>query len=216
MLAEPVGRRTGPAVAIIASMLALTLSTLLLASAAGAAQEPPAVLSAAAADSFDQKLRALLARARQPLDERAERIAVTEAEVNSYLGLRLLPRLPPGVSGLTVRLGKGVLEARALVDVDQVRARLEGGAWAPLSLLTGNVAVELASRIISDDGFARLEVQEVWVGSMPVPTSAVERLVAAWTRTAQNPEGFDILSPFRLPYSVKRVRVRPGLASLEF
>jgi hypothetical protein len=201
-------------------MTGLTLSLLFLASTAGAVaagQPAPSSLSLADADALAQKIETLVGRARLPPETRAKQISVTEAEVNSFLGLRLSQRLPEGVSGLSVSFGKGRLEARALVDVERVQGGLEGSqSWAPLSLLSGNVPVELSGRIISDDGFATFEVQELRVASIPVPVSVLEKLVAVSTRTAQNPQGIDILSPFRLPYSLKRVRVRQGLASLEF
>ena len=41
---------------------------------------------------------------------------------------------------------------------------------------------------------------------MPRPGLGARALVATSTRNERNPEGFDIHAPFRLPYSVKRVR----------
>jgi hypothetical protein len=40
--------------------------------------------------------------------------------------------------------------------------------------------------------------------------------VARSTRKPDNPEGVDISAPFRLPYSVRRVRLEPGRAFLDF
>ena len=49
---------------------------------------------------------------------------------------------------------------------------------------------------------------------MPLPF--IERIVTSSTRNAQNPEGFDINAPFRFPYTLRRVRLEPGRALLEF
>jgi len=46
--------------------------------------------------------------------------------------------------------------------------------------------------------------------------SFVEQIVASATRKPSNPEGFDIHAPFRLPYSVNRVRLETARAFLDF
>jgi hypothetical protein len=40
--------------------------------------------------------------------------------------------------------------------------------------------------------------------------------VVSSTRSEKYPDGFDIHAPVRLPYSVNRVRIEPGKATLEF
>ena len=51
---------------------------------------------------------------------------------------------------------------------------------------------------------------------MRVPISVLEQLVLSATKNDANPEGFDIHAPFRLPYSVNRLRLEPGRALLDF
>jgi hypothetical protein len=146
-----------------------------------------------------------------------EQIEVTEGELNSFVNLSLGPQLPHGVSRIEFSFKKGHVGARALVDIAEVQQKLgvdvPAGGW---SLLGGPVPVELDGQIISDDGFASINVKQVRVASIPVPVSVLEHVVASSTRTARNPKGVDILSPFRLPYSVRRIRVRAGRALLEF
>ena len=46
--------------------------------------------------------------------------------------------------------------------------------------------------------------------------TAVTAPLFAPSRTRENPEGFGILSPFRLPYEAKRVKLQPAKVILEF
>ena len=143
-------------------------------------------------------------------------IVVTEQELNSLLNLGLPDGLPAGVSDVAIRFRQGRIEASALVDVERVQGHVSSSSsWNPFALLSGQVPVAAAGQLISDEGFASLQMLEVSVGSVAVPLAVLEQLVAASTRTADRPEGFDIHAPFRLPFSLKRVRLQDGQASLE-
>jgi hypothetical protein len=108
-----------------------------------------------------------------------------------------------------------------VVDIDKVRGQLPSGAngtsFDPLSLLGGAVPVELRARLRAEEpGFARLEVEEISLASWPMPVSLLGQIVAAATRRPGDPDGFDVQAPFRLPRPVRRVRVEPGQAWLDF
>ena len=192
------------------------------ASAAAVAEAPRAAragLSWAEAESLSHKLESIDRRQRQPRGGRArsESVLVTQGELNSYLNLSLAPQLPPGVSGLRVALQSERIHARASVDLDKVRAEVPSATgWGPFSLLGGSVPVELRARLVSGDGFGTVEVEELRLATLPLPVSVLEQLVSSATRSSGNPRGFDILAPFRLPYTVKRVRIEPGRAYLDF
>jgi hypothetical protein len=168
------------------------------------------------ADSLARKLAAIETRPRAARRQ-AERFLVTEGELNSYLLLTLAPEIPPAVADLEVHLEPGDrLSASALVDLDAVRSqiRLEG-AFNPLSLLTGRVPIELRGRLENGDGIGVLDLEDVRMGGLKLPRPLLAQLVASSTRSARNPEGFDIDAPFRLPWEVKRVRIDAGQATLE-
>lgn len=190
---------------------------------AGGAQAPPSPppsprpgLTHAEAESLRRKLEAVEARHRAGAARRAAPVAVSEAELNSYLNLGRGVRLPRGVSDVEIRLLPDRVAARGLVDLEAVGGQVSVGAWSPLSFLMGKVPLEARGRVTSKDGFGTLEVEEVRLASVPVPLSALEQMVVAATRTTASPHGFDIHAPFRLPYSVRRVRVEPARAWLEF
>jgi hypothetical protein len=200
-------------------MLVAALTLLLAAQAADPRPVPRAGLSWAEADSLTRKLASIEKRttARSAPPARAETVLVTEGELNSYLNLSFASQMPPGLSDVHVRLEHERIHARGQVDLERVRA--EAGSrlqWKPLALLGGSVPVELSGRLMSGDGFGSVEVEQVRLASLPVPVSVLGQLVSSSTRTASDPDGFDILAPFRLPHSLRRVRLELGRAYLEF
>jgi hypothetical protein len=139
-------------------------------------------------------------------------VEVSEAELNSYLAY--LVKLPPSLSGLDVRFERDRVAARGLLDLDQ----LQGAPNVPGLgvLLSGRVPVSIRGRLASEDGFGTVELEEVRLSSIPIAPAVLGQVVASATRNADRPQGFDILAPFRYPYSVKRVRLQAGRAFLDF
>jgi hypothetical protein len=143
---------------------------------------------------------------------------VTEAEINSYLNLMLAGRMPVGLADVAVHFDRDRLRLTGQVDLDQAKTHMAPmGALNPLSYLGGRVNVELQGKLLTQtDGFGSLDFELARLGPVTLPSSVVARCVAGATRTQQNPQGFDMLSPFRLPYALKKVRVQPGKAVLDF
>jgi hypothetical protein len=113
-------------------------------------------------------------------------------------------------------MGPDRLEATASLDLDQVRDHLPPTrGFNPLLLLSGRVPVELKLRLQNGDGFGSLDFEEIRLGGYLLPVSLLQQIVLSATRSADNPEGFDLLAPFRLPYAVKRVHLQPGRALLD-
>jgi len=218
-------RRRGPSVPRLrlppggAQGLALAVVLAAAPAAGEAPRSAPAGLSWAEAESLSHKLEGIDRRQRQPRagGVRTESVLVTQGELNSYLNLSFAPQLPPGLTGLRVALQSERIQARANVDLERVRAQVPSATgWGPFSLLGGSVPVELRARLVSGEGFGTVEVEDLRLATLPVPVTVLEQLVSSATRTSGNPRGFDILAPFRLPYAVKRVRIEPGRAYLDF
>ena len=191
--------------------VALALAGAVVPALSQQAEPPPA---ASEADALHSKLRSLKRRPR-PDAPRASQLPVSASEVNSYLQSRYVV-LPEGVSEVQVSIDKGTLTGRALVDVDYWSSRLPEGSGIPIGALSGGVQVVVGGRLQADSGFGRFHLEEISLGPFPIPVSVVAGLVSAATRTDSDPVGFDIEAPFRLPYSVKRVRLEPGMAWLDF
>ena len=193
----------------VASVLAFAVAT-----SAAPPQQSEAPPAAREAEAFHSKLLALKKR-RKPEAPRPSRLPVSASELNSYLKSRYM-LLPEGVSDVQVSFEKGHVTGRALVDVDYWSRRLPEGSGIPLGALSGGVWVVVGGRLQADSGFGRFHLEEVSLGPFPIPISAVASLVSAATRTDRDPVGFDIEAPFRLPYSLKSVRLEPGMAWLHF
>ena len=108
--------------------------------------------------------------------------------------------------------------APALVDLQEVQAKVPAGSLGGLfSFLSGKVPLEARGRVSAPaEGFSSIAIEQVYLSTIPVPVSVVEQLVASATKTAESPQGFDVQSPFRLPYALKRVRLQSGRAVLEY
>jgi hypothetical protein len=185
--------------------------------ATNARPQPRPGLSWAEADSMSRKLAVIEERHKQQKAKKSPPVQVTQGELNSYLNLSYADELPRGVSNVEVRFGSGRIEAKGYVDVDQVKGSVPASSsWGALSFLTGQVPIELSGKLVNQDGFGTVELDAAYVASIRVPVSVVEQMVASSTKSEKNPEGYDLHSPFRLPYSVSRVRIEPGKATLEF
>lgn len=143
-------------------------------------------------------------------------VVVGEGELNAYLNLTLARELPPGVSGVEVRFERERVAVRGLVDLQQVHRLAPGGALSPLAVLVGRVPFEVRGRLPNKDGFATLKIEDARVATVPLSTATLAQFVSSVTRSADDPDGFDIEAPFRLPYAVQRVKIEASRLVLEF
>ncbi len=144
-------------------------------------------------------------------------IAVSERQINSYVTLTLAPTLPPALSGLRVHFEPGKLAANGMLDLDAVRSRLPtSGPSSLLSFLSGTVPVALKGRFQGANGQGKVEVEEAVVAGISLPPALLSQIVAQATRTAKQPQGFDLLAPFPLPWTARSVRLEAGRAVVEF
>lgn len=184
----------------------------------GASAQSPAPApgpTTAAAESLARKLTSIEARKREKAAKPGT-VVVTEHELNSYLQFKLAQDMPTGVSDVQVSMQRERLQATGQVDLDKLDIKKGSSPFSPLALLSGKVPVMLRGRLQSLDGFGNVQIEEVQLATIPVPVSVLERLIASSTRSARDPDGFDINAPFRFPYSLKRVRIEPGRALLDF
>ena len=85
-----------------------------------------------------------------------------------------------------------------------------------LALLSGTVPVDLQGRLVAANGTAHVEIEQASVGGVSLPASLVAQIVSLSTRNAKQPQGFDILAPFPLPWTARDVRLEPGRALVSF
>jgi hypothetical protein len=142
---------------------------------------------------------------------------VTQRQLNSWVNLTLASKIPEGVSGLELGLEKDRVVARGMLDLDRLKSKIPQGTGASLlAFLSGAVPVELRGRFSSADGTGRVEVEEALVSGISLPPAVLAQVVSQSTKSATRPAGFDILSPFPLPFTARRVRLEPGRALVDF
>jgi hypothetical protein len=168
-------------------------------------------------DAFGKKLEQLEKFEHDPKLKRTS-VTVFESELNSYVRFALAEKVPKGLRDVRIVLQAGRLELRGLADLSQFGDIKDKNAssMSLLSMLTGEMQVEIVADFKSDRGFGQFEVVSAQVGPLPLSPSLVADLVTKATTDASRPNGFDIKAPFRLPYSVKRIRPMAALAVIEY
>ena len=202
------------------TLLPLAVVALLLGQAAPPKGDPvrppaPAGLSWEDADWVAETLARVERRLGAGKPATRQTIVVTERQLNSYVSLSLAPKIPPGLSGLELDLQKDRLFARGILDLDRVKSKTPQGAGL-LAFLSGSVPVELRGRFSSAEGRGRVDVEEALVAGISLPPAVLAQIVSQSTRSEKRPQGVDILAPFPLPFTARRVRLEPGRALVDF
>jgi hypothetical protein len=205
------------------TLLAIGLAALLLAQSpvplkGGSVRPPaPAGLSWEDADWVAETVARVERRLSAGKPASRQAIVVTQRQLNSWVSLSLASKIPEGLSALELGLQKERVVARAMLDLDRVKSKVPPGAGTGLlAFLSGAVPVELRGRFSSADGTGRVEVEEALVAGVSLPPAVVAQIVSQSTRSAKRPQGFDILAPFPLPFTARRVRLEPGRALVDF
>ena len=135
-----------------------------------------------------------------------------EPDLNAYLAHQAVPHLPVGIRAPVVRIGNGDLSARAVIDLDAIREARERARFDPIQYLGGQLVVTASGRVRSGNGIARVDVETVTIGGVPVPVDVLQELVRYFTRTPDQPAGTRLDEPIPLPYGITELRLSPGLA----
>ena len=161
-------------------------------------------------EQLAEALAAIVANAgAAPRDGGRRVITLTERGINAYLRFQGADRLPPAVGEPEMHLlGDGRLSARALIDLDRLRAERPRGPLDPLRYLGGQVEVVAAGALRTSAGVGRFEIESLHVASVPMPVPLLVEVV----RTHRDSGGFDLTAPFRLPYGIEELRVEPARA----
>lgn len=171
--------------------------------------------TAADGDRFAVKYAAVVGRTPAPAGQRRKpvRTIVTEPEINGYLRYRGKGVLPVGVvEPYVYALGAGRLSGVATVDLDAVRLSKPRGMLDPAQLLRGRVPVTATGVLHSKDGAFRFELESATVAGVEVPKSILQELVSYYTRSAANPGGYALDTPFTLSGGIREITVEPRRA----
>lgn len=162
-------------------------------------------------DSFARKVDEINQNASAKLVT-PKRTAISEPEVNSYLAFNIKDKIPRGLAGPHIRLvGNGQLAGRVLVDMDDFkRGRSSGGMLDPLSYISGQVPVTARGVLSTRGGKGQFQLIAAEMNGYPLPKPLVQELVRYFSRTTNNPTGFNIDEPFNLPAKIREITVNPA------
>jgi hypothetical protein len=173
-------------------------------------------LSRADAASMERKITAISQRSAEtgPRETRLE-TSFTDREVNAYLHFMGKEQLPVGVVTPRLTIGDaGKVEGKAIVDLDAVRTSKPRGPFDPANFLAGSVEVWVSGRVLASNGQGIFQFDAATLAGVPISKSLLQQVVGFYTRTPDNPAGFDLDKPFTLPASIVAVRTRAGGATV--
>lgn len=181
-------------------MSAPAAALLLVLLAGGRAPGPsPGVLTRELSDALGKKLEMLEKFDRDPKAKRSP-VDVSESELNSYVRFALAEKVPRGLREVRIVIRQGRLELRGLANLSELSELKQKAASAAsfLSLLGGEMAVEVVADFKSDRGFGQFELLTAQIGRC-LSASVVSDIVARATDPRPTrPNGFASAS-FRLP-----------------
>jgi hypothetical protein len=139
----------------------------------------------------------------------AMKTAITESEANSYLAFHVKDKIPKGLSNPEIHmLDKGQVAGRILVDIDEFkRGRQTNGFMDPLSYLSGQVPVTARGALRTSAGKGQFQLASAELMGFPLPKPILQELVSFFTRTRENPSGFNLDAPFNLPAKIREMIV---------
>jgi hypothetical protein len=138
--------------------------------------------------------------------------SIAEQEANSYLLFNLKEKMPKGLAEPEITMiGDGALAARVLVDMDEVKRRRQSRSVIdPLNYLSGQLPLNARGLLRTREGRGQLYLRSADIGGVPLPKPLLQELIGFFSRTPQNPKGFDIDAPFDLPSKIREISVRSG------
>lgn len=146
---------------------------------------------------------------------RPKKTPMLELEVNSYLNINIKDKIPRGLTNPEISmLGNGNLAGSVYVDIDEFKRHrgAGGGFMDPLSYISGRVPATARGVLRTRDGKGQFQLGSAEILGVPLPQPILQELVSFFSRTPDNPRGFNIDEPFNLPAKIREVAVKQGEA----
>jgi len=171
-------------------------------------------LSKGDGDRLERKIDEIVKNGSAP-EPKPKRTPVSQSEVNSYLAFNVRDKIPTGLTHPEITiLGNGALAGRVLMDLDEFNRnrRSQGGLMDPLAYLSGQVPVTARGTLRAEDGKGRFQLGSAEIHGVTLPKALVQEMVNYFSRTPENPKGFDIDAPFELPAKIRQIMINKGEA----
>jgi len=170
-------------------------------------------LSKQAGDRLQRKIEEITNNAAK-VPVTAMKTRASEEEVNSYLAFNFREKIPRGLTNPEITIiGDGWLGGRVLIDIDEFkRHRNPQGLMDPFNYVSGKVPVTARGVLRTNQGRGQFQLESAEILGFPLPQPIVQELVSFFSRTPENPNGFDMDAPFNLPAKIREVVINKGEA----
>jgi hypothetical protein len=119
--------------------------------------------------------------------------------------------LPDSVRDIQITLaGDNRFSAFSVIDLDRIEMPSSDDLLNPMNYLQGQLPMVMKAKVYSDAGRGRLEIERVELSGIELPDVLVREMIARYTRSANNPDGWDIDAFYAFPYRIKEVRIDSG------
>ena len=194
--------------------IVLSLSAILAVTPAAASQD----LTQKEADSMAAKLAAIVARGETTPAKNAAplRTSFVDREVNAFFKFYGPSFMPTGVVNPLLAIEEGGrVRARAIADLDAVRTSQPRGWFDPAAyLMRGSLEVTAVGVLTTANGKGTFLIENATLGGVSIPKSVLQTLVSYYTKTPEQPEGFNLDKPFDLPSKIRAVETKRGSATI--
>ena len=100
--------------------------------------------------------------------------------------------------------------ASSVIDLDRIEVPRSEDLLNPMNYLQGQLPMVMEAKVYSETGRGRLEIERVELAGIELPDVLVREMIARYTRSANNPDGWNIDAFYAFPYRIEEVRVDSG------
>ena len=162
-----------------------------------------------AGDDLEKMLQELVARHENGADAPKE-FEISEEELNAFLKDPSKRPLPEGIETPWIRFEKSLAIVGATLDLDKLEGQLPKSGV--LQFLSGQVPVEIATRVKAGGGVGKLILERITLAGIPLPPDFIASFIGDVDTSEFLPSGFRLGAAFSLPYDLESIRLEPGTA----
>lgn len=140
----------------------------------------------------------------------ADRVEVSEIELESYVLYSLREKIPAQLDSFDVQLGNGTVAADTQITFNQ------GGTGNPLvdMVVGGTHNLFLKGKLVGDLGRGKFDLEEIRVDGIPVPKVLINALFDKYVKP-KYPDA-DLNQPFDLPWGIEQITIVAGKATIAY
>ncbi|TDI41084.1 MAG: hypothetical protein E2P02_15315 [Acidobacteria bacterium] len=162
-----------------------------------------------AGDDIEKMLQELVARHENGADAPKE-FEIGEEELNAFLKDPSKSHLPAGIESPWIRFEESLAIVGATLDLDKLEGQLPKSSV--LQFLSGQVPVEIATRVKAGGGVGKLILERITLAGIPLPADFIASFIGDVDTSEFLPPGFRLGDAFSLPYDLESIRLQPGMA----